>query len=126
MTSQKDKNTETTNFPEMVIDAIQDRKGHKIVSIDLSGIETAAASNFIICEGSSTMQVSAIADNIRESLLERAGIKPYNYDGYQNSQWIVIDYGHTMVHVFVPSERERYNLEELWSDAPATEVPDLD
>ena len=72
------------------------------------------------------MQVSAIADSIREYLQKNAGVKPYNYDGYQNSQWIVIDYGNTLVHVFQPDVRQHYNLEELWSDAPSTEIPDLD
>ena len=110
----------------LVTEGIQDRKGRKITRIDLSGLESAAASNFIICEGSSTMQVSAIADNIREHLLKEGGIKPYNYDGYQNSQWIVIDYGDIMVHVFLPEIRQRYNLEELWSDAVVEEIHDLD
>ena len=70
--------------------------------------------------------MSAIADNIRESLLENHRIKPYNYDGYRNARWIVVDYGSVMVHVFVPEDRLHYNLEELWADAVITEVPDLD
>lgn len=111
---------------ELVTEGIQDKKGRHITLLDLSGIETAAASSFIICEGTSTMQVSAIADNIRDHLLNEAGIKPYNYDGYGNSQWIVIDYGDTLVHVFVRDVREHYNLEELWSDAKLTEIPDID
>ncbi len=114
------------DLARLITEGIQERKGRNITLIDLSDIESAAASNFIICEGSSTMQVAAIADSIREYLLENAGIKPYNYDGYQNSQWIVIDYGDTLVHVFVPAERMHYNLEELWSDAKITQVPDLD
>ena len=114
------------DIARLIIEGIQERKGKKIVHIDLSDNESAAASDFIICEGSSTMQVGAIADSVRDYLLEHAGIKPFNYDGYQNSLWIVIDYGHTLVHVFVPSERDRYRLEELWSDAPVTEIPDLD
>ncbi len=114
------------DLSKLIIEGIQERKGKKIVHIDLSDNESAAASDFIICEGSSTMQVGAIADSIRDYLLEHAGVKPYNYDGYQNSQWIVLDYGHTLVHVFIPSERQRYNLEDLWSDAPITEIPDLD
>lgn len=118
--------TGKADIVKLVTESIQDRKGRHITHIDLSGIESAAASNFIICEGTSTIQVSAIADNVREQLLEKAGIKPYNYDGYQNSQWIVIDYGDTLVHVFIHEMRERYNLEELWSDASLTEVPDLD
>ena len=119
-------NHEFSDISRLVTEGILERKGRYITHIDLSNIESAAASDFIICEGSSTMQVSAIADSVRDYLLEHAGIKPYNYDGYQNSQWIVIDYGHTLVHIFLPSERQRYNLEELWSDAPITEIPDLD
>lgn len=116
----------SSDIARLVTEGIQERKGRNIVHIDLSGIESAAASYFIVCEGSSTMHVSSIADSVRDYLFEHAGIKPFNYDGYQNSQWIVIDYGHTLVHVFLPSERQRYKLEELWSDAPATVIPDLD
>lgn len=72
------------------------------------------------------MQVSAIADCVREYVQQHTGVKPYNYDGYRNAQWIVIDYGHTLVHVFLPDVRQHYNLEELWSDARITEIPDLD
>lgn len=116
----------SSDMVRLVTEGIQERKGKKISLVDLSGIESSGVSHFIICEGSSSMQVSAIADSIRDYLLENAGIKPYNYDGYENSQWIVIDYGDTLVHVFLPQERQRYNLEELWSDAVITEVPDLD
>lgn len=118
--------TQTNDITPMVIAAIQDRKGKKISCIDLSGIESAPTQNFIICQGASTMQVSAIADSVREYLQEHAGIKPYAYDGYRNSQWIVLDYGHTLVHVFLPETRSYYNLEELWSDCPVNEIPDLD
>lgn len=118
--------TERNNLLKLITEGIQDRKGRHITHLDLSHIESAGASDFIICEGSSTMQVSAIADSIREYVQEHGNIKPYNYDGYQNSQWIVIDYGDTMVHVFLPDVRQRYNLEELWSDAAIEEIPDLD
>lgn len=111
---------------ELIIEGIQDRKGSNIVHIDLSAIESAPTRDFIICQGSSTTQVSAIADNVREHLLEQAGIKPFNYDGYRNAQWIVIDYGYVLVHVFLPEVRDTYKLEELWSDATVNEIPDLD
>ena len=123
MTSSTDGNNAML---DCIMDSIRERKGKKITLIDLSDIESAAASNFIICEGTSTTQVSAIADNIREQLLEQRRIKPYNYDGYTNSQWIVIDYDDTMVHVFLPETRRLYDLEGLWSDAKITEIPDLD
>lgn len=118
--------TNHTNIVKLITEGIQDRKGKGISIVDLSSIDGAAAQQFIICQGSSTMQVASIADSVREKLQNEAGIKPYNYDGYQNSQWIVIDYGDTFVHVFFPETRQYYNLEELWSDAEITQIPDLD
>ena len=118
--------TGRTDIVKLITEGIQERKGKKITHVDLSGIESAAAQSFIICEGSSTMQVAAIADSVREYLQKNAGIKPYKYDGYQNSQWIVIDYGDTFVHVFLPEARNHYNLEELWSDAHINDIPDID
>lgn len=116
----------STELLRLITEGIQERKGRNISLVDLSDIEASGVSHFVICEGTSNMHVSAIADSIREYLFDKASVKPYNYDGYENSQWIVIDYGDTLVHVFLPHERERYNLEELWSDAPITRIPDLD
>ena len=115
-----------TDILPLIIEGIQDRKGTKISIVDLSEIESAAASRFVVCQGTSTQHVAGIADNIREHLLEEARVKPYNYDGYTNSSWIVIDYGDTLVHVFIPETRSLYDLEGLWSDAVITEIPDLD
>lgn len=119
-------NPKAEDLRNMIIEGIQDRKGRSITVVDLSEIESTPASEFIICQGTSTQQVAAIADSVRDYLLEHGGVKPYNYDGYRNAQWIVIDYGPTLVHVFTPETRLLYNLEELWSDANITEVPDLD
>lgn len=118
--------TGTDNLQELIIEGIQERKGRGITHVDLSAIESAAASHFIIAEGSSSMQVSAIADSVREYVQAKCGVKPYNYDGYANAEWIVIDYGDTLVHIFMPETRRRYDLENLWSDAVITNVPDLD
>lgn len=121
--TQKQDNQEIIPF---IVESIQEKKGQKITTIDLSDIEGASATDFIICQGRSTSQVSAIADAIREDVIKKTGKKPYNYDGYRNSQWIVIDYGDIMIHVFLPETREYYNLEDLWSDGKVTEIPDLD
>lgn len=115
-----------TEISSVATEAIQEKKGSKITVLDLENIETAPAFKFIVCQGRSTSQVSAIADAIRDELREKLGIKPYNYDGYRNSQWIVLDYGNLFIHVFLPEFREFYNLEELWSDAGRTDIPDLD
>ena len=115
-----------TQLRDQIIESIYDRKGYAVTLLDLSEIEGAAASEFIICQGNSPTQVSAIADNIREELLEKLGRKPFNYDGYRNSEWIVIDYGDILVHVFRKDVREHYNLEDVWSDAVVTTLPDRD
>lgn len=117
---------EKTDLTPDIIEAITDRKGKKITLISLEDLETAPAGNLIICQGNSTSQVAAIADSIRERVLEKRDTKPYNYEGYRNSQWIIIDYGEIMVHVFLPEYREFYNLEGLWVDAPTENLPDLD
>ena len=109
-----------------IVEGIQEKKGKKITTVDLSKIESAATSHFIICEGQSTTQVMAIADSIREYVLQNAGIKPFGYDGYQNGQWIVIDYGNILAHIFLPEYRNYYKLEQLWNDAKLAEIPDVE
>ena len=128
MTKEPEVTLKTDNkaLRNAIIAGIQDRKGYNITVVDLSDIDTAPAHEFIICQGNSNQHVSSVADSVRENLLENHGVKPYNYDGYRNSQWIVIDYGETLVHIFTPETRQLYNLEELWADAVVTEVPDLD
>ena len=114
------------DLQQLIVEGIQERKGHGISIVDLTAIESAPASKFIICEGNSSQQVASIADSVREYLLEHARVKPMNYDGYRNAQWIVIDYGSTLVHVFTREFRALYDLEELWNAAVITRVADLD
>lgn len=111
---------------ELIIEGIRDRKGKNITVVDLSDIESASTGCFIICEGTSSSQVASIADSVRDYVHRNGDMKPYNYDGYQNAQWIVIDYGDIFVHIFAPEQRAHYNLEELWSDARITDLPDED
>ena len=111
---------------ETIVEGIQEKKGKKITTVDLSDIESAAASYFVICEGKSTTQVAAIADSVREYVQQHTGIKPFGYDGYQNSQWIIIDYGSILAHIFLPEYRNYYKLEQLWNDAKLAEIPDVE
>ena len=120
------KNLDDKQLREMIVEAAQNKKAKGITVINLESIESAPAREIIVVEVRTPQQVAAIADNIREERLDIARVKPYNYDGYRNAQWIVIDYGSTMVHVFTPDARQLYNLEELWNDAIITEIPDLD
>ena len=120
------KEVDNTTLVNAIVEAIQEKKGYNIVHVDLTDIETAAAQGFVLCNGQSSMQVDAIADSVREMVEETTGVRPYNYDGYENSEWIVLDYGAIYVHVFRPEFRERYNLEQLWADAKINVIPDLD
>lgn len=115
-----------TDITKTIIEAITDKKGKKITLIDLSGFESASTGKLIICQGNSTSQVSAIADSVREKVFDDCRVKPANYDGYRNSQWIIVDYGDIMVHIFLPDIRQFYSLETLWNDAPIDNLPDID
>lgn len=103
-----------------IIRAIQDKKGKNIVSLDLSKIDGAICSCFIVCNADSTTQVAVIAAGIEEQVLETLGEKVWRVEGQQNALWIAMDYVDVVVHIFQTELREFYKLEELWADAPAT------
>lgn len=103
-----------------IVSAIQDKKGHNIVSLDLTELEGTICDAFVICNADSTTQVDAIADGIVEDLEEKLGEKPRRVEGKTNAAWIAIDYVDVMVHIFLTPLREYYRLEQLWADAPAT------
>lgn len=100
-----------------IVQAIQEKKGEKIVSLDLRKIHEAVSDFFIICEASNTTQIRAIADFIEEEVKEKCGELPYRHEGKQALQWVIIDYVNVVVHVMIPESRKFYKLEEMWSDA---------
>jgi ribosome-associated protein len=104
-----------------IIQAIQEKKGEKIISLDLRKIQEAVADFFIVCEAGSTTQVRAIADFIETELKEKCGEIPYRHEGRQALQWVIIDYINVVVHIMLPDSRRFYKLEEMWSDAVTEE-----
>jgi ribosome-associated protein len=100
-----------------IIQAIQEKKGEKIISLDLRKIHEAVADFFIVCEAGSTTQVRAIADFIETEVKEKCGEIPYMHEGSQVLQWVIIDYINVVVHIMLPDSRRFYKLEEMWSDA---------
>ena len=110
---------------EIVIDAIQDIKGKGIVKLDLRRIDDAPTDYFVICEGDSSTQVKAIADNISKRLKDELGAYPNHIEGSGGSTWVCLDYFNTVVHVFYRETRSFYELEELWGDAKMTEYETL-
>lgn len=118
--------TSTQDLTDLIIDGIQNRKGRNITIVDMSNINAAATRRFVIAEGTSSTQTCAIAEGIEEAVLKGCGQKMLGNVGMNNGDWIVLDYGETWVHIFLPPVREHYNLEELWSDANITEIPNID
>lgn len=118
--------TQEKDLRQLIIEGIQERKGHNITVVDMSAIDTAATSSFIIAEGNSTTHTAAIAECVGDYARINGGYKPYAIDGEEGSDWVVMDYGDVFVHIFLPETRTRYNLEELWSDAKITKIPNLD
>jgi len=106
---------------ETVVDAILDKKGEKVVSLDLRKIGDAVADIFIICHATSRTQVKAIADNIDRKVKENLGENPWHSEGFVNFEWVLLDYIDVVVHIFVKERREFYQLEELWQDAERTD-----
>ena len=98
----------------MAVDALEDRKGEDVRVIDISEIST-LADYFIIAGGSNINQVQAMADNVQE-VLGRAGHMTKNVEGYETGNWILLDFGDIIVHVFDRENRLFYDLERIWRD----------
>ena len=112
------------NAIKVIADAMLEKKGQDVVSLDLKPIGTAISDYFIVCNADSTPAVCAIADNIEERMLEKCRRKVIRTQGKENAFWVIMDYGDIVVHVFQTPYRAFYRLEDLWADAPRTAYED--
>lgn len=122
----KSKKTEPAPFDkelDLYVRAALGRKAGRISVLDLRGISP-VADYFIICSAKSTRQTDAIADHILSELRAK-GVKALSADGQGDSQWVLLDYGYVMIHVFYEPVRDFYDLEGLWMDAPRIETPSM-
>ncbi|MEG2178814.1 MAG: ribosome silencing factor [Bacteroidales bacterium] len=110
---------------EMIIEKMQDMKAHDLVCMDLREVMGASFEYFIIAHAPSSTQVMAIADGVEEVLRENLSLRAWHTEGYQNAEWILLDYGSIIVHVFQESVRAHYRLEDLWGDAIITHYDDV-
>lgn len=99
-----------------VVDLASDKKAADVVLLDIRGLTT-LADYFVICSGQSERQLGAIADGIVEGLRDE-GTRPIGREGSANAHWLLLDFGAVIVHVMAPPERDFYQLERLWADAP--------
>lgn len=100
-----------------VAGVIEDMKGEETLVLDLTKLTT-MTDYFVIAGGTNTRQVHAIAKRIEEGLKEEFDLKPYSVEGMRNAQWVLLDYGFFIAHIFLDEKRTYYNLEKIWLDAP--------
>ena len=118
--------TNTQQLVDTIIEGIHEKKGRSVVTVNLQNIVTAPCAYFVIATGGSPQQVDAIVDSVEEMTGKRMNEKPAAIAGRQNAEWVAMDYGTVIVHVFLPDAREYYDLENLWDDAQRMQFPDVD
>ena len=99
-----------------------DRKAENILRLDMRGIDTAQSDYYILCTGLSEPHIGAIAERIQREVREKMEIRPLLCNGDQRSRWIIVDFGYAIIHVMTQDAREKYQLEELWGDAPCEDI----
>ncbi len=114
---QTQADTAAQELCRAVATAMLDKKAQNVVSLDLSSIDGAISTYFVVCNAESTTQVDAIARNVEEHVRKTLGQKPRRVEGTENSLWILMDYVDVLVHIFQTEMREFYRIEQLWADA---------
>lgn len=115
----KKQSGDTEKLKDLVIEAILEKKGQDVVSLDLRDIHDTVSDYFIIAHGDSSTQVNAIFQSILDTTKD-AGHRPYHSEGMKNGEWVIVDYVDVVAHIFYREKRDFYMLEELWSDAKVT------
>jgi ribosome-associated protein len=113
------------NLLQHIVDGIQEKKGKNINVIELKETQGAICDYFVICEGNTPTQVSAVAESIEAEVKKNTRESPIRVQGLQRAEWVGIDYGSVIVHIFLPELRTFYNIDHLWEDAKSERIPDL-
>jgi ribosome-associated protein len=110
---------------DAIVEGMQENKAKDIVVLDLRGIDSAVTDFFVICSGESNVQVDGIANTVQRFTRKELQERPWHQEGKTNSEWILLDYVSVVAHIFYKDARSFYDIEDLWSDAKRTNVPDL-
>ena len=118
-------NNNEPKFSELVhqiVEGMENVKAENITVFDLSKIENSVCNYFVVCDGNSNTQVNAISNSVEKTVQQSIGDKPWHVEGKDNSEWVLMDYVSTVVHVFQKQTREFYDLDSLWGDAEITVI----
>jgi ribosome-associated protein len=119
---RKKKKSSTEILSDEIVSALLDKKAKDPVLINFTKIQNYIADFFIICHGTSKTHVEALADNVIMNVKKKTGQIPWHREGFENAEWILIDYSDIIVHIFQENPRNFYNLEQLWADAEITRI----
>lgn len=108
---------ETKEIAQKIAAAANEKKAKDILLLNMEGLSP-VTDFYVVCSAGNSTLVKAIADNIEDKLAE-AGVHPTHKEGYADARWVLLDYGDVVAHVFLGEERDFYNLEQLWADAPS-------
>ncbi len=108
---------ETKEIARAIAAAADDKKAQDILLLNMEGLSP-VTDYYVICSAGNTNLVKTIADNIEDKLGEQ-GVFPQHMEGYSDGRWVLLDYGDIVAHIFLEEERDFYNLEQLWADAPS-------
>ena len=119
---KKKKKDNAAELLELIIAAMQEKKAKDIVTLNLQNIDKSVCDYYIVCHGDSNTQADAIAKNVDGLVKKKSGEDPWHTEGFQNAEWILLDYVNVVVHVFQKHTRDFYGIERLWADAEVTRI----
>jgi ribosome-associated protein len=108
----------------LAVQAVENKKGEEIAILEMDRASGAFTDYFVVCTGTNPRQVQAISDEV-EKLLSENGERPASREGYQQAEWVLLDYVHFVVHIFSERARKFYDLERLWKSAEKLKAADL-
>jgi ribosome-associated protein len=119
---RKKKTDGIASLTDVILESILNKKGKEPVIMDFTKMNNGICDAFIICHGTSRPQVEALASSVIEDVKKKKGLNVYHKEGFENAEWILIDFNEVIVHIFQESRRTFYNLEQLWADTKITRI----
>lgn len=115
---------EDKNLLVEIVNAAYEKKADNLIVLKIKE-KSSIADYFVICSGNSSTQTKAIAEEIEEKVEGKQNLRILRKEGLLQGRWVLLDYGHIVVHIFMPEEREFYNLERFWGDAPRLDLASI-
>jgi ribosome-associated protein len=111
------ENDNTEEVLKTIVETMLEAKAQGVTSLDMRELQSAVTDYFVICNAQSKTQVNAIAEKVIDNVRNKLHVHVYHEEGFENSEWILLDYIDVVVHIFLTEKRDFYKLEDLWADA---------